>query len=262
MLNQKTLSVLIASSLALSISSVAAAPSLTAKPIVGQPEIALAIPVSARMSPEGAGPDIAVITDDQTAPQRNVTCVSLAPYNEVEIRVTGSGLGIVGNLTPVQGYGAHFSTVPYTNGWGGRYAECHLNSGRVDNPSNHLAVHCFDGYQDPNNAQNRFFLNLRNKRVHRGHHGSDVDTLREIRFFVSCRAVKVQAHRIAINDYNTEGHPYIIESTFPIRESSGFWETGRFCYRDNSVLNDHQERQGRYYVTDVTFKEGPSCYRP
>jgi hypothetical protein len=167
----------------------------------------------------------------------NCTCVSLNGKWGVEVRVTGTG----GSLAPVKGWGGHFSSTCSTDGWGGYYAECHLiRSG------DRLNVDCYDGYQDSQKHANGFKLELGPVQDSRNR-----DTLIDVMYSVTRREVKVQATRIATSSFTTETHPYFVESTFPIRESSGFWKTGRFCYQANGALNKRSGRDGSNYVIDV-----------
>jgi hypothetical protein len=145
------------------------------------------------------------------------------PIEEVEIRVTGQD----GTLRNAFGWGAHFSTVPNENGYGGGHSECHLNFVNGQN----LAM-CYDGVRPLPyaGAQNNFRMDL----------GPALDAnknslLRDVTFLLTRRAVKVRATRIARGP-TTEAVPYVVESTFPMREysstptlqasgnTSGFWD--------------------------------------
>jgi hypothetical protein len=155
---------------------------------------------------------------------------SLIPIEEVEIRVTGKN-GTLGNAL---GWGAHFSTVTTEDGYGGGHSECHLNFTGAQN----FAM-CYDGVLPqppglPVGAQNNFRLDL----------GPAIDTtqksmIRDVTFLVTRRAVKVRATRISRGP-TTEVAPYVVESTFPMREysqipsllpitgnTSGFWDNNK-----------------------------------
>jgi hypothetical protein len=171
-------------------------------------------------------------------------CVSLGNSEMVEVHVTGDERNFA--QPPVEGFGGHFSSTPNTDGYGGYHAECHLITS-----GGKMTVWCYDGYQDQSHHANHFRLDL----------GPLDDTNRDgwqprlidVTYFVTRRQVKVQATAIAMNGYTSEKHPYFVESTFPIRESSGFWRTGQFCYKANSVLNNRTGRCGWNYEIDVLF---------
>ncbi len=169
--------------------------------------------------------------------QAQVETITLDGQENIAFTVT--------NLTNVAGFGAHFSTTASTDGYGGAHAECHLISGSVEKPASTVVAYCYDGYLDPNNHANEYRLNLGAKK--RSDDGRD--KLSSVTFIVSEAGVKVEAERIASNPYTNESYPYTIESTFPIRQSTGFWSTGQIHYRENSVLNERREGTG--YVLSV-----------
>jgi hypothetical protein len=182
---------------------------------------------------------IAVALSLSTTAQAQVETITLDGQENIAFTVT--------NLTNVAGFGAHFSTTASTNGYGGAYAECHLISGSVEKPGSTVVAYCYDGYLDPNNHANEYQLNLGAKKQS----DDGRDKLSSVTFIVSEAGVKVEAKRIASNPYTNESYPYTVESTFPIRQSTGFWSTGKIYYRENSVLNDHPERKGVNYVLSV-----------
>jgi len=175
--------------------------------------------------------------------QAQVESITLNGQENIAFTVT--------NLTNVEGFGAHFSTTASTDGYGGAYAECHLISGSVGNPGSTVVAYCYDGYLDQNNHANEYQLNLGAKK--RSDDGRD--KLSSVTFIVSEAGVKVEAERIASNPYTNESYPYTIESTFPIRQSTGFWSTGQIHYRENSVLNERREGTG--YVLSVAENVDP-----
>ncbi|HIE01385.1 MAG TPA: hypothetical protein EYP59_14015 [Thiotrichaceae bacterium] len=177
--------------------------------------------------------------------QAQVESITLNGQENIAFTVT--------NLTNVEGFGAHFSTTASTDGYGGAYAECHLISGSVGNPGLTVVAYCYDGYLDQNNHANEYQLNLGAKK--RSDDGRD--KLSSVTFIVSEAGVKVEAERIASNPYTNESYPYTIESTFPIRQSTGFWSTGQIYYRENSVLNERQGREGVNYVLSVAANVDP-----
>jgi hypothetical protein len=174
----------------------------------------------------------------------NPTCFPLtspagAPIEEVEIRVTGEGAtgSPGGSLINALGFGAHFSTVSSENGFGGAHSECHL----YFDPNGTNIAYCYDGglYTLPGftgiGAQNLFRLDLGpSSQVSSG---AVVPVLRDVTFVVTRRAVTVRATRLS---YGPTGEvaPYVVESTFPVRNlppsyfpglttpaiSSGFWD--------------------------------------
>jgi hypothetical protein len=179
---------------------------------------------------------IAVALSLSTTAQAQVESITLNGQENIAFTVT--------NLTNVAGFGAHFSTTASTDGYGGAYAECHLISGSVEEPDSRVIALCYDGYLDPNNHANEYRLNLGAKKL-----SNDRDALSSVTFIVSETGVKVKAERIASNTYTNESYSYTIESTFPIRQSTGFWSTGQIYYRENSVLNER--RKGENYVLSV-----------
>ncbi len=186
---------------------------------------------------------IAVALSLSTAAQAQVESITLNGQENIAFTVT--------NLTNVEGFGAHFSTTASTDGYGGAYAECHLISGSVGNPSSTVIAYCYDGYLDQNNHANEYRLNLGAKK--RSDDGRD--KLSSVTFIVSEAGVKVEAKRIASNPYTNESYSYTVESTFPIRQSTGFWSTGKIYYRENSVLNER--RKGIGYVLSVAENVDP-----
>jgi len=182
-----------------------------------------------------------------SAPRPPCSCISLNGKSVVEVRVTGVGI----NLDSTNGWGSHFSTTCNTNGWGGTNAECHLITGGTGT-SKKTTAFCYDGTQDSNNHHNEFRLDL-GTTIRKRQNNSIAKVLKGVNFFVTSREVNVQGIRVAVNPYNMhERHPYIVESTFPIRQSSGFWKTNQFCYRPNSALNNQSGRQGTGYYINVT----------
>jgi hypothetical protein len=187
-----------------------------------------------------------------SAPRPPCSCISLNNVLAVEVRVTGAEI----NLDSTNGWGSHFSTTCNTNGWGGYNAECHLITGGTGTSKKTTAL-CYDGAQDFNNHHNEFILDL-GTTIRQRPNKPTAKVLKGVNFFVTSREVKVQGIRVAINPYNMhEAHPYIVESTFPLRQSSGFWETNQFCYRPNSVLNNQSDRQGTGYYINVTTIPNP-----
>ena len=178
------------------------------------------------------------------------TYTSSASANQVgSINVSGKDTVtfIVSIPAKAAGWGAHFSSTPYTDGYGGADAECHLNSGTVQAPSPTVLLLCYDGYKDPQNAQNLFRLDLGPKQE------NGQTALSHVTFTVSQRAVNVQVVRIATNPYTNERKPYTISASFPIREESGFFKTGTIFYKANGVLANDAGREGSGYVLTNTL---------
>lgn len=48
--------------------------------------------------------------------------------------------------------------------------------------------------------------------------------------------------------YSNEQKPYTISSSFPLRQATGFFKTGKIYYQANGVLNGDTTRQGLNYV--------------
>jgi hypothetical protein len=64
----------------------------------------------------------------------------------------------VTNLSNAAGFGIHFSTTAYTDGWGGTHAECHLTSGSVSEPDNNVYIWCSDGHTGRQTYHNVFIF--------------------------------------------------------------------------------------------------------
>jgi hypothetical protein len=143
----------------------------------------------------------------------------------------------VGSLAGVKGYGAHFSTGAWSDGWGGYDAECHLWES-----NNTVYVLCWDGYQDAANHTNKFALVLDNK--------ADVTGLT---FIVRPTEVRVEATVLTTNPYTTERKPYTLSGVFPFRQSSGFWRTSPIYYQTNGVLANYADRSGFGYTIQSVF---------
>jgi len=177
-----------------------------------------------------------------------VSCVaaSTAPASAVPKSVTVSGKSVVQfvvtNLPKAAGWGAHFSTTANTDGYGGTDAECHLNSGTDTQPAPTVTLLCYDGYKNAQNHHNQFRLDLGPKQEN----GQDV--LTKITITVTAQSVRAVAYRIATNPYTKEQKPYTISTSFPLRQDTGFFKTGKIYYQDNSVLNGNTTRKGKNYV--------------
>ncbi|HEY9707656.1 MAG TPA: hypothetical protein V6D48_05575 [Oculatellaceae cyanobacterium] len=176
----------------------------------------------------------------------SLVATSTTPATAVPSSVNVSGKTsvqfVVTNIPKAAGWGAHFSTTASTDGYGGTDAECHLNSGTNTQPAATVTLLCYDGYKDAQNAQNQFRLDLGPKKE------NNKDVLTKVTITVTAQAVKVKAYRIATNPYTNEQKPYTISSSFPLRQTTGFFKTGKIYYQANGVLNGDTTRQGMNYV--------------
>jgi hypothetical protein len=170
------------------------------------------------------------------------TAPATAAVSSVNVTGKTSVTFVATNLTNAAGWGAHFSTSYYENGWGGAAAECHLNSGTVQTPSTTMTLLCYDGYKDAQNAQNQFRLDLGPKRE------NNKDVLSKVTITVTEQGVKVEALRVATNPYTNEQKPYMISGFFPLRQETGFFKAGTIYYQANGVLNGSSDRGGTGYV--------------
>ncbi|MDM8564222.1 hypothetical protein QUF74_01055 [Candidatus Halobeggiatoa sp. HSG11] len=155
----------------------------------------------------------------------------------------------VNNLSDVSGFGIHFSTTAFTDGYGGSHAECHLISGSVSEPKNEVKVWCTDGHTGGQSYHNEFYIPLGAKQ--RGSDSDQQEVLSSITLIVTKQGVKVKAERLAYTAFSTEVVPFTVESFFPMRENTGFWRTGEIHYSENGVLNGRSGREGSGYVVSV-----------
>jgi hypothetical protein len=177
---------------------------------------------------------VSLVATSSTPASAQVSSINLAGKNSVTF--------VASNLSNAAGFGVHFSTTQYTDGYGGTDAECHFVSGRVQTPNPAMILVCYDGYKDPQNAQNQFRLDLGPKKE------NSKDVLSTVTFTVRPDGVKVNAVRIATNPYTNEQKPYTIEGFFPLRQETGFFKTGTIYYQTNGVLAGSTDRQGSGYV--------------
>lgn len=172
--------------------------------------------------------------------------VSAAPA-AINVAGKSSVTFVVNGLSNVAGFGGHFSTGSYEDGWGGLNVECHLGSGTVAAPATTVVLVCYDGYQSPTEHDNMFRLDLGPKKE------NGKAAISHIALTVSNRGVQVDAVRIATNPYTSETKPYTISSFFPLREAKGFFSTGTIYYDNdgNGVLSNDSTRQGTGYSLPV-----------
>jgi hypothetical protein len=177
---------------------------------------------------------LSLVATSSTPASAQASSINLAGKNSVTF--------VASNLSNAAGFGVHFSTTRYTDGFGGTDAECHFVSGTVQTPNPAMILVCYDGYKDPQNAQNEFRLDLGPKKQY------SKDVLSTVTFTVRRDGVKVKAVRIATNPYTNEQKPYTIEGFFPLRQETGFFKTGTIYYQTNGVLAGSTDRRGTGYV--------------
>ena len=177
---------------------------------------------------------VSLVATSITPASAQVSSINLAGKNSVTF--------VASNLSNAAGFGVHFSTTRNTDGYGGTDAECHFVSGTVQTPNPAMTLVCYDGYKDPQNAQNQFRLDLGPKKE------NSKDVLSTVTFTVRRDGVKVNAVRIATNPYTNEQKPYTIEGFFPLRQETGFFKTGTIYYQTNGVLSGDGTRRGTGYV--------------
>jgi hypothetical protein len=142
----------------------------------------------------------------------------------------------VDSFEDAAGFGLHVSSTAKTDGYGGTDAELHFVIGTTAKPGKTVLLVCYDGYLDKQNAQNQFRLDLGPK-----------ENLLCATVKVSRRAVDVEVVKSSANGYTNERFPYTVNSTFPLREKSGFWRSGKLYCNANGVLNGRSGREGKGY---------------
>lgn len=162
--------------------------------------------------------------------------VSMATCDSVTLRVD--------DIATATGWGAHFSTAPYENGYGGFNVECHLTPDADDN----ILVLCYDGYGTGSNPlggyQNQFEVNI-----------GDRDEIDFVTFQVGKRGVQVTAQLLANNGYSGEVVPYTVTSFYPLREATGFCRNSSsvLYYQADGVMAGTPNRTGSGYTLTVMY---------
>ena len=144
----------------------------------------------------------------------------------------------VSNLANAQGWGGHVSTGSNEDGYGGRKAECYLHA----KPAN-VVVFCYDGFDGQgtlnNKYQNQYRLDLGPQKDEEGR-----DILLGVMFKIYSDKIEVSAKRAATNRYDAQRVFYEVKGIFPLRESSGFFNSSVGYYKANGVLSGRNGREG------------------
>ncbi len=157
--------------------------------------------------------------------------------NNIAVSGKKSATFVVDNLNSAEGFGLHVSTIKGTDGYGGRNAEFHFRSGTTEKPSNEVVFQCYDGFKDANLHTNEFRVDLGPKEQ-------------------ICQAlVEISERRVTLSVARTskpkpgsnEEHVYDIVACIPLREETGFWQTGELFWNENGVLNGRSGREGHNY---------------
>lgn len=158
--------------------------------------------------------------------------VSMATCDSVTLRVD--------DIATASGWGAHFSTGPGENGYGGAEVECHL----TPDGSDQIQILCYDGYSPFPYYQNQFEFNI-----------GDRDEIDFVTFQVGKRGVQVTAQLQANNGYNAEIVPYTVSSFFPLREATGFCRNSGsvLYYQADGVMSGTTGRGGSGYTLTVMY---------
>lgn len=148
---------------------------------------------------------------------------------------------VVDNVDDASGWGGHFSTAAYSNGYGGTYAECHLSGADIGSQQGNVAVLCYDGYISPQDHVDSFRLDLGPR-----------NEVEQVTFKVTARGVAVEALRHSVSGYTNDEHPYTINSFFPLGQAAGFCRENTLYYKANGNLANYPGRSGSGYTMTVT----------
>lgn len=150
---------------------------------------------------------------------------------------------VVGNVDDASGWGGHFSTDAYSNGYGGRYAECHLSGNDSGPQTGTVTVLCYDGYSDRNDHVDMYRLDLGPR-----------NQIEQVEFKVTAKGVAVEALRHSISGYTDDENPYITTTVFPLGQSAGFCRESTLYFQANGNLANQSDRSGSgYTMTAVTI---------
>lgn len=158
------------------------------------------------------------------------------PPGSSKLRSTRDVNFVVTNVRDARGFGLHISSTDQTDGFGGRFAECHFRAGSVENPRENLLFLCYDGFLDASRAQNEYRIDLGPK-----------SNILQIEITLAPTRVDLSAVLLSKNQANDQRYTYPLDATIPIREETGFWQSGKLYYSSNGVLNNRLGRDGEDY---------------
>jgi hypothetical protein len=151
---------------------------------------------------------------------------------------------VVGNVDDASGWGGHFSTAAYSDGYGGSYAECHLTGADSGPQTGNVTVLCYDGYTNPEDHVDMYRLDLGPR-----------SQIEQVEFKVTERGVAVEAIRHSISGYTDDENPYVTTTFFPLGESAGFCRESSIYYQADGNLANRRGRSGSgYTMTAVTIE--------
>jgi hypothetical protein len=149
---------------------------------------------------------------------------------------------VISGLSNATGFGGHFSAGSIEDGWGGTDAECHFIAGDLSNQT--VTMFCFDGYLSNSEAA-AFRLDLGVPTENK------LKVISHATITVTRRGVQVDVTRLATSTYNSVRKAYTISSFFPLRESTGFFQTGKIYYEANGVIAGVPDREGEGYIMET-----------
>jgi hypothetical protein len=147
---------------------------------------------------------------------------------------------VVGNIDDASGWGGHFSTSSYSNGYGGSSAECHLTGADSGPQTGTLVVLCYDGYTSWVDHVDQFRLDLGPR--------SEVD---QVEFKLSARGVSIDVLKHSTSSFTSDENPYVINTFFTLGESAGFCRESMLYYQANGNLANQFDRGGSGYTMSV-----------
>lgn len=164
------------------------------------------------------------------------TVVPCWAYDGVVSTTGVDQITIKADVSAASGFGVHFST-GIENGYGGWDAECMTTA-----HPNEVAIHCNDGYLDPNNVQNNFHFHI-----------GPPQHIKEVIFKITRRGVDVEVTNYSENVSTSEKHIFYGMWQVPLRESTGFWRPGTslIYYQANCVLAGCWRYGSGYVISSV-----------
>jgi len=148
---------------------------------------------------------------------------------------------VVGNVDTASGWGGHISTDPYSNGYGGSNAECHLTGANVGSGEGDVMVLCYDGYLSPSDHVDQYELHLGSR-----------DKVKQVEFKVTNRGVFVEVLKHSVSGFTDDENDYVVTGFFPFREASSFCRENTLYYEIDGVLSQTSSRDGSGYSVNVS----------
>lgn len=165
---------------------------------------------------------------------------SFAYDGSVDITSCPTTVLTVSNVENASGWGAHFSTHPYSDGYGGTKAECHLSGPNSGPGIGLVTVLCYDGYINSSAHVDSYRLDLGPRNL-----------IRQVEFKVTNRGVAVDVVAHSISSYTSDENDYVKSAFFPMREASGFCRENTLYYEVDGVLSQTLSRDGSGYTLSV-----------